>query len=83
MSQNTWQLAGVRRKKLQVFPTTISNPNSRSMYCQPVSVKFTYTSPYFIFEERLENCKHCIEVEWLIDHIESFEPQGKCLLETI
>jgi len=45
-------------------------------------VKFTYSSPYFIFEERLENCKHCIEIEWLIDHMESFEPQGKCLLET-
>jgi len=45
-------------------------------------VEFTYSSPYFIFEERLENCKHCIEVEWLIDHMESLEPQGKCFLET-
>ena len=33
MSQNTQQLAGVRRKNLQVFPTAISNPNFSSLYC--------------------------------------------------
>jgi hypothetical protein len=48
-----------------------------------IIAKGTYSPPYLVLEKGLENCKHRIKVEWLIDHMESFEPQGKCLLETI
>jgi hypothetical protein len=43
----------------------------------------TYTSAYLVFEERLEHGEDSVEVERLVDHVESFESQGKSFLQEI